>query len=514
MISMEKTSASFFKPWSQLKQDPHQLYIENARTKMELPSMIPNPFPEEFGFEDYTNDAIQDIQKRGRYLTMDELENLSPPTQEMQEAIKEILKPGRAGGMLGAPAGFGKSYNFKYLGIMAAERSLSHSFLWFRGGSLTQPAQLKNGSQIQEYHFMFTDAKNLSQTGGYLGGATEKMRKLTQAVTQNSGVFVLALDEIYTALSTEHDAAGGWYTLKGLTQPDIHCKIIGTMAEKDIESFKKLKISPMTSGTDHQQGANARPIYDEQMKTRFNFVTVPDFTTEEQIETLTKGGLNSITHSKEISLEYDPKDKMEIINNLVRKTDEIELGRATKEWGAPRKWNAILSDANSAVTDRQETFAKYIADFDFLKKSNDLERWYKALAGVEREKKVIEQSVDVPEEQTQPSTPSDGGVGIVSLRDMGDKFPHEEVESHEGISQQKKERLNDLQDKETELKEGIQKLKRKRTIIEMSAKQGINELESRYGQGTFAEDMHDIGYLKPIDIVNLDISRLRFEDKQ
>lgn len=507
---MDKIVEASFKDWSELKNNPVYKMIEKYRiTSLELPTTIPNPFPESFGFEDYTNEAIDAIQKRGRYLTMDELSNISAPTIEMQEAIQSSLKPGKMGGIIGAPAGFGKSYTFKYLGIMAAERSLSHTYLWFRGGALTDPKQLKTAASINDYHFMFTDAKNLSQTGGLLGGAAEPMRELNNAARKYAGKFVLCLDELYTALSQEHDAAGGWFALKGLTEPETLVKVIGTMASKDVPLFKKLKVSQNVTGRGE---GTMKPVYDEQLRSRFHQKNVPDYTDAEQHKTLQMGGLDAITHQAEYSLNYDKSDKSSLIDILIKKTNEIEAGVSpeNRHWAAPRKWKAILADANTIVNDREEEFSQYSADIDFLKKTEDLSKWYDAIKTIEGEKQAIQSA---PTEQVAPSAPS-GELGMLSLRDRGDKFPHEDVEAPEAVAEQKKERSNDLNEKEVDIKTGLQKILRKRRYIELAYKQGVAKLESKYGQGVFAPDMHDIGFLKPVDIQRVDIGNIKLTDEE
>lgn len=502
---------SAVKSWNELKSNPVYQMIEKYRlTALPLPNTIPNPFPASFGFEDYTNKAIDAIQKRGRYMTMEELSNISAPTQAMQDAIQSSLKPGRAGGIIGAPAGFGKSYTFQYLGIMAAERSLSHTFLWFKGGALTSPQQLKNAGAISDYHFMFTDAKNLSQTGGLHGGGAGPLRELSRAAREHADKFVLCLDELYTALSQDTDTAAGWFALKGLTEPEILVKIIGTMASKNVPMFKSLKVPQMTSGS---QEAKTMPVYDEQMKTRFAQVDVPDYTDEEQKQTLDKGGLYAITHQAEFKLNYSDADKQTIISDLVEKTNQIEAGVApnNREWAAPRKWKRIISEANSLVTNRQEEFSQYTADVSFLKKTADLEKWYAALRNIESEKKSLQSGGAAP-----ANTPAanEEPVGVLSIRDKGiNHFPHEEIESPQVLSEQKKVRFNDLEEKEAEIKAGLEKIKRQRRYVEMSFKQGLNRLKSMYGDGVFADDMHDLGNLKPVDIEMVNIAKIKIDQE-
>lgn len=504
---------SAVKSWNELKANPVYQMIEKFRvTALPLPNTIPNPFPASFGFEDYTNKAIEAIQKRGRYMTMEELSNISAPTQAMQDAIQDSLKPGRAGGIIGAPAGFGKSYTFNYLGIMAAERSLSHTFLWFKGGALTSPQQLKNSSAINDFHFMFTDAKNLSQTGGLHGGGAGPLRELARAAKEHEGKFVLCLDELYTALSQDTDTAAGWFALKGLTEPEILVKIIGTMASKNVPMFKSLKVPQMTSAG--SQEAKMMPVYDEQMKTRFAKVDVPDYTDAEQKQTLDKGGLYTITHQSEFKLKYDEADKQTLINDLVEKTNQIEAGVAPehREWAAPRKWKRIISEANGLVTARQEEFSQYSADVAFLKKTEDLSKWYNTLNSIEKEKKALQSgSTEAP---AAPAAPSSEPSGILSIRDKGiSQFPHEEIESPQTLNEQKKGRFSDLEQKEQEIQAGLAKVKRQRRYVEMSFKQGLSRLKSLYGDGVFADDMHDIGNLKPVDVEMVDISKIKIDQE-
>lgn len=501
------------KSWNELKNNPVFQMIEKFRlTALPLPNTIPNPFPASFGFEDYTNKAIEAIQKRGRYMTMEELSNISAPTQAMQDAIQDSLKPGRAGGIIGAPAGFGKSYTFNYLGVMAAERSLSHTFLWFKGGALTSPQQLKNSSAINDFHFMFTDAKNLSQTGGLHGGGAGPLRELAQAAREHEGKFVLCLDELYTALSQDTDTASGWFALKGLTEPEILVKIIGTMASKNVPMFKTLKVPQMT--TSGSKEAKMMPVYDEQMRSRFVKAEVPDYTDAEQVKTLEKGGLYTITHQAEFKLKYTEEDKNTIISDLVEKTNQIEAGVApeNREWAAPRKWKRIISEANGLVTARQEEFSQYTADILFLKKTEDLSKWYDAIGNIEQEKKALETGPA----QAAPAAPAaQEPVGILSIRDIGEnKFPHEEVETPQALSEQKKSRFNDLEEREQEIQNGLAKIKRQRRYVEMSFKQGLARLNSQYGDGVFSPDLHDLGNLKPVDIERVDISKIRLDQDE
>jgi len=513
--AMDKTAAGSFRPWTELKQNPVYQMIERYRTKsLPLPTEISNPFPESFGFVDYTNVAIEAINKRGRYLTMDELDQMAAPTSSMQEAVKDSLKAGKDGGIIGAPAGYGKSFTFQYLGIMAAERSLSHTYLWFRGGALIKPDQLKNQASIREYHFMFTDAKNLSQTGGLWGGATGPQRELTQAAQKDPDRFVLCLDELYTALSQEADAAGGWFALKGLTEPDPLVKIIGTMASVDVPGFKKLKVTQMVG--QGQEGIQ-KPVYDGQLKSRFHNTNVPDFTREEQLAALEKGSLNRILTSKGLNLDYDPKDKQSIIQVLVDRTDDIERGKAPADrvWAAPRKWKSIIADANTTVIDRQETYSPLIADVEFLRKTSDLSNWQAAYNKLESEEQAISgSSEDSPETPSGTAMPGEEDAGIISIRDTGGKFPHEEVETPEEMTQQKRERVGDIEDKKHLLAEKMKNIQRARRYREIGYKKGLAELESKYGGGVFSPDLHDIGYLKPVDVQNVDITKLKFDEEE
>ncbi len=504
---------SAVKNWNELKTNPVFQMIEKYRmTNLALPNTIPNPFPASFGFEDYTNKAVEAIQKRGRFMTMEELSNISAPTQAMQDAVQDSLKPGRAGGIIGAPAGFGKSYTFNYLGIMAAERSLSHTFLWFKGGALTSPQQLKSESAINDFHFMFTDAKNLSQTGGLHGGGAGPLRELARAAREHEGKFVLCLDELYTALSQDTDTAAGWFALKGLTEPEILVKIIGTMASKNVPMFKSLKVPQMTSSG--SQEAKMMPVYDEQMKTRFAKVDVPDYTDAEQKQTLERGGLYTITHQSEFKLQYSEDDKQTLINDLIEKTNQIEAGVAPehREWAAPRKWKRIISEANGLVTARQEEFSQYTADIQFLKKTEDLSKWYNALSNIEKE----QQALGGNEAEVNPAMPgSPEPSGVLSIRDIGpNKFPHEEVETPQVLSEQKKTRYNDLEEKEKEIQAGLARIKRQRRYVEMSYKQGLAKLNAQYGEGVFAPDLHDLGNLKPVDVEMVDISKVKIDSNE
>jgi len=509
---MQKEAA--VKSWNDLKNNGIYAMIERFRTtQMDLPNVVNNPFPASFGFEDYTNKAIEAILKRGRYMTMDELSNISAPTQAMQDSVQDSLKPGRAGGIIGAPAGFGKSYTFNYLGIMAAERSLSHPFLWFKGGALTDIKQLKNSASIEEKHFMFTDAKNLSQTGGWVGGAAGPLRELTQAARDNQGRFVLCLDELYTAMSQDSDTAGGWFALKGLTEPEVLVQIVGTMASKDIPLFKSLKVPERGQGAaGGDRDSKMKAVYDEQMKSRFVEKRVPDFTDLEQKQTLEHGGLYAVTHQPAYTLRYDDEDRQTLISDLVEKTNQIEAGVApdNREWAAPRKWKRIISEANSFVVERQEAFAEYSADVDYLRRTDDLSKWNAALANINKEKQSI-QSISNDAVVPSPTRQPEENLGVMSIRDVGDKFPHEEVESPQIVSEQKKGRLNNLQEKEQEIKNGLARINRKRRYIEMAFKQGLEKLNAKYGPGVFAEDLHDIGYLKPVDIEMVDLSKIRID---
>jgi hypothetical protein len=503
-----------YKDWNDLKTKRNSLRLEEARLALPLPTALPNPFPESFGFEDYTNLAINEINKRGRYLTMDELSRISPPTAEMQEAIKDSIKTGKVGGIIGAPAGFGKSYTFKYLGQMAAERSLSHDFLWFRGGILTDPSQLKSPSAVQEYHFMFTDARNLSQTGGLYGGGTGPLRELKEAAEKYNGRFILCLDELYTAMSQEQDTANGWFALKGLTEPEPLVKIIGTMATKDVNAFKQLKASQMVA-----PGAKEsvqKPIYDGQMKSRFSWKDVPDYTDAEQQKTLRMGGLDAITHNKEaqLFLDYAPQDKDKLIAALIVKTNDVERGVAPtdREWAAPRKWKAIISEAYSEVEERVKHFSEYKADIDYIKRTEDLSRWYDAIKNLEGEKAAVEKG-GKPSAAPTPAAPTED-MGIISLRDVGNKFPHEEIESENDLVEQKRERVNSIEEKEAKVKEQLAAIKRRRRYAEISYKQGISQLNQMYGDGVFAPDMSDLNMLKPRDIDMVDIAKIRLEEEQ
>jgi hypothetical protein len=509
------TMQAEYKDWNELKTKRNALRLEEARLALPLPTSLPNPFPATFSFEDYTNEAIDAINKRGRYLTMDELSRISPPTAEMQDAIKDSIKTGKVGGVIGAPAGFGKSYTFKYLGIMAAERSLSHDFLWFRGGVLTDPSQLRTSSSVSEYHFMFTDARNLSQTGGLLGGSVGPLRDLRENAVKYSGRFILCLDELYTALSQETDAAGGWFALKGLTEPEPLVKIIGTMATKDVKAFKSLKVSQITSPGSRE--SIQKPVYDGQMKSRFHFKDVPDYTDAEQQKTLRMGGLDAITHNKEAQLfiDYAPQDKDKIISSLIVKTNDVERGVApeNREWAAPRKWKAIISEAFAEVEERVKEFSEYKADIDYIKKTEDLSRWYDVIKNLEAEKSNIQKGIQTKNPAAPAAPGQSEDVGIISLRDIGNKFPHEEVESEGSVVEQKKERLNSIQEKENEVKAELAAIKRRRRYAEIAYKQGVSKLNQIYGDGVFAPDMSDLGMLKPRDIDLVDITKIRLEEE-
>jgi len=498
-------STAQYRDWSQLKTNSVNLAIEKARMNLPLPTLLPNPFPKTYGFVDWTNKAIEDIQKRGRYLSMDELSNTAAPTSEMQDAIQESLS--MSGGIIGAPAGFGKSFSFEYLGRMAAERSLSHTSLWFGASALIDPRQLKN-SNIKEFHFMFAAAKiALAQTRKYEGTGEQALQEATEAVTAMPGRFVLCLDELYDALKTGgQNASQGWTSLKAWTDPDSLVKVIGTMASENVEKFKELKNQ---GGPDDDNAGEL--FYNPQMESRFLFKSVPDYTDDEQYLALNRGSLAAVIKAKSLPLKYSDEDKEEIVRILVEKTDDVERGKQPdqRKYAAPRKWGNILIQANGFVKNRLTDFSQLIMDKEYIRKTSDLSAWYNKLKGLENKKQEILSS---KEEKIQPNVPAAGksapNAGLISFRDQGDKFPHELVETPEVVGEQKQQIVSDIDKAAEAVKADLQTILKKKRYIDIAVRQGMAKLNSQYGEGIFAEDLHDLGFLKPIDIERVDVSKV------
>lgn len=497
-----------YTPWDELKKnedsgpilDMEEWYRMN---KMPLPRPIGTVIPQSmFVYTDYTEKEIVKINQRKGYMAMEELQGYQRYTaQQMQDAVKDVFANNKSGMMLSAISGWGKSSIYEYFGTMAAQHSLTHKELWMKPGAPTTLAGMRDQGNIREQHIIKFEASNLSQTEGEKGRA-EKMFKQLQAIVTDpkyAGIYTFVIDELYTALSSDSsDASEFWELMKSLLDPgdaDPYMKVIGTFAIDDLKAFET-GVNPRTG----------KPFYPAQMERRLPLFEMRDLDRTEGMRVL-ENGYEFLTKKVGLGQQFPEPDYVSLFNAILDKADLATDVSGHVIFGLPERIKKVMSTVANPVRARAKAFEKYTIDQDYMKRYEQYINWGNtAIPKINQEKNEVAQGRNISDQQVKQDIKKisdESGMGeMISIRDLGSKLPHEEIETPESIDSSKKEKIGVLDEAINEISAKLKKIKELYRIKKLTVEQGIAKLKAKYGD-IFRPDFKDIGNIKLQDVQGL-----------
>lgn len=490
-----------YSPWENIRGDedmgPIAEMEERYRmTKMALPKEMGTVIPQIFNYEDYTEKEIIKVHQRKTYMPMDELQGYKQyTTRELQGAIKDVFANNLSGMMLSAAAGWGKSTIYEYFGAMAAQHSLTHKELWMKPGVSKNLAGMKDPNNIQEQHFIKFDASNLGQTEGLKGRMEQTYRELEKIIKdpRYSGIYTFVIDELYSALASDSsDASEAWNLMKGYLAPDPHIKVIGTFASEDLKKFKE--------GKNPRTGEN---FYNPQMQRRMPLINMRDYNRPEGIKVL-ENGFDAFAQKAGLPKQIPDANQPALFNTILDKADLVTDSSGHVVFGLPARIEKVLRTAGNEVRQRIQKFEKYKMLEDKVEQFQDFITWSdEIIPKISQEKNEVLQGRQVSDQQIQQEVKEvseKAGVGdIISIRDLGGKFPHEEVESPEAVAEGKKEKAGVLDELAKSVQQKVARIKQLLRVYRIELQQGINKIKSKHGD-IFSPDFKDIGNVKQQDV--------------
>ena len=561
-------------------RDEYARAEEFRMTKMELPKLAfdsSNLLPSELVFKDHTQkeilamngSGIDSKQKKHAYSTgympMDVLA-LSP--LYLGRGIQERLLSGLANNdalLLPAPGGFGKSTMWKYFGLMAAQHSLQHLWLWLKEPTLSN---VYKEDQYVERRIITFNANKLSVDEGHAGGSDVIYKPLTKLFIEQrekyKDVFILVADEMATALDPAQN--------KGLKGGGT----VGVRAEFE-KHFKEylapggenatFKLAMMYAPEDQEHINSSQLGQSSQFARRI--ITEPlGQMSDGYIETLisraifsvgrlqgileSEGGISTSLNSpgfkesyldtgdfeklikaiivafKRIKVKLPPNKKTGIVPTIGApdKVKKVIKAGAAKAKGRMRSFPGIKEDIakygelKEMATDFRESLSMQREELARLKnrlpKSTEQETAEGStrnglMKKAEEDERVVGVDPFASEEESDSSELlSNEGIENLSISprdgvEVIDPFREESNATGEGYGE--KQIQEEIIKKEKDIEFILTKLKGMAPEfyeLEVTMSKIQDKLESDYQGTKFLSDLADIGWLKPIDISSLE----------